>query len=134
MTVITHFKTCALIRNPNGNCCTCRGGQHSIQYVRESLKHDHDVWEAPAPYVLGVQVFWRSVRLVCTRAHYAGDAAHHPWDPGYGWDAVKASTLWAPDGEDESKKLYRAIYSEPNFSQEDEVRLRQIVGELTWPT
>jgi hypothetical protein len=62
-------------------------------------------WEAMHLYKVGDQRCWLSVHLVCTRRHYAGDAAEHPWDPGDGWTPEKASTLWTPNGEEEAKKL-----------------------------
>lgn len=43
-------------------------------------------------------VRWRGVRLICTTGHYAGDKAEHPWDPGWGWPAQIAATLWRPLG------------------------------------
>lgn len=62
-------------------------------------------WEAPETYELGSKVIWKGVRLTCTREHFAGDAAVHPWDPGHGWDEAKAATLWTPDGEVETARL-----------------------------
>jgi len=47
-------------------------------------------------YEVSEAVYWRGVRLICCRAHYCGDAADHPWDPGWGWSAPKASALWEP--------------------------------------
>lgn len=66
-------------------------------------------WHVPHHYKLGDRVMWDGVDLVCTRDHYAGDAAGHPWDPGAGWKATKAATLWAPNGPDEWENLAAAL-------------------------
>lgn len=71
------------------------------------------VWRVPCKYEVGVHVTWEGVRLVCTRAHYAGDAAVHPWDPGDGWSAAKAATLWAPNGEVEAARLRVVVQQRP---------------------
>ena len=62
-------------------------------------------WGVPHWYHLGDRAMWRGVELVCTRDHYAGDAAEHPWDPGCCWPKWKQSTLWAPNGPVEVVKL-----------------------------
>jgi hypothetical protein len=62
-------------------------------------------WRVPHHYKLGDHATWFGVRLVCTRDHYAGEAAEDPWDPGAGWPEKKAATLWAPNGPVEAKKL-----------------------------
>jgi hypothetical protein len=51
-------------------------------------------WHAPHAYRVGDVAWWNGVRLVCTRHHYAGGSASHPWDPGWGWDEAERSRLW----------------------------------------
>ena len=53
-------------------------------------------WRVPAPYDPGDVVQWNGLRLVCTREHYAGEYAVHPWDPGDGWSERARATLWRP--------------------------------------
>ena len=62
-------------------------------------------WDVPHHYRLGDHAIWCGVDLVCTRDHYAGWAASHPWDPAVRWPAKKAPTLWTPNGPDEAAKL-----------------------------
>jgi hypothetical protein len=75
------------------------------KYNEHAQRAEGKPWEAPHPYIEGVRVLWRDVRLVCTLDHYAGYLSEHPWDPGYGWTAPKAATLWTPDGPSELEKL-----------------------------
>lgn len=82
-----------------------------------------DEWRVPESYGIGDQRVWRGVKLVCTKHHYAGDAATHPWDPGDGWKVEKAATLWAPNGRVESEKLRNRALDQP------EGRLRAIMME-----
>lgn len=89
---------------PNKPKSTHPGG-HSSQYEAHAQAIDGKPWKTPHPYVEGVRVTWEGVRLVCTRGHYCGDSAWHPWDPGSGWAPEHAATLWAPDGPDEDRKL-----------------------------
>lgn len=62
-------------------------------------------WVTPYGYDPGDRVLWRGAVLVCGVDHYAGESARHPWDPGWGWRAAKAATLWAPDGENNAELL-----------------------------
>jgi hypothetical protein len=100
-------------------------------------------------YSLGVRAQWRGVMLVCTLAHHAGENADHPWDPGWGWSAEKAATLWAPDGDVEAAKLRAEINGIRNdgahvrplsfgvsrrqhaFAREHGHRLRDVCAALT---
>lgn len=68
----------------------------------------HMNWMAPRAYKVGDHVTWHGVRLVCTREHYAGEQARHPWDPGDGWTPEKAAALWTPNGKGEAGRL-RAV-------------------------
>jgi hypothetical protein len=54
-----------------------------------------NIWKYGS-FKAGDRVRWRGVRLVCCTDHYVGDAAEHPWDPGWGWAAWKANVLWEP--------------------------------------
>ena len=60
-------------------------------------------------WTVGERCTWVGVTLVCCRRHYAGERAVHPWDPAAGWSAVKAATLWAPDGDVEEARLIAAV-------------------------
>lgn len=62
-------------------------------------------WVTRHAYSVGDRATWEGVALVCTRNHYAGDAATHPWDPGNGWCVEKAATLWTPNGPIEVERL-----------------------------
>lgn len=58
-------------------------------------RRSSDVWQEGS-YKLGDHARWRGVRLICCTEHYAGAQADHPWDPGWGWPAARASALWEP--------------------------------------
>lgn len=47
-------------------------------------------------YEPGASCRWRGVKLICCTSHYAGIAATHPWDPGWGWTRQDANALWEP--------------------------------------
>jgi hypothetical protein len=79
--------------------------KHSDEDVAQAWEVDGGVWQVPNPYVFGVCVVWQGVRLLCTRDHYAGGDALHPWDPGHGWDVLKAASLWTPDGDVNTARL-----------------------------
>jgi hypothetical protein len=53
-------------------------------------------WVAGEAYTAGDRRRWEGADLVCTMDHFAGDAADHPWDPGWNWAAGKAACLWTP--------------------------------------
>lgn len=58
------------------------------------------VWKTPRWYHIGDRVRFSGMLLRCGVDHYAGDAANHPWDPGWGW-GDGAALLWTvltPDG------------------------------------
>lgn len=68
------------------------------------------------------------VRLVCTRSHFAGHAAEHPWDPGAGWGPAVAATLWAPDGEVEAAKLTAAVNGIRDDASHSTERMLELYG------
>jgi len=78
----------------------------SDQYISHAWSIDGGEWKAPHPYVEGVRVTWRGARLVCTKGHYCGGSAVHPWDPGDCWRPQHAALLWSPDGPDAVSRLY----------------------------
>jgi hypothetical protein len=57
--------------------------------------NDNRIWKSGS-YAPGDRRRWRGVWLVCCTDHYAGDAAKHPWDPGWGWPSWRANALWEP--------------------------------------
>ena len=71
-------------------------------------------------YKLGDHCYWRGVRLVCCTAHYCGDAADHPWDPGHGWSAERANALWEPATRRD--RLLLALVGDPRRSPAPVVR------------
>lgn len=102
----------------------------SPQYEDHARSIDGKDWKTPHGYIEGIRVTWRGVRLVCTRGHYCGDSAWHPWDPGSGWHPRDAAILWAPDGPDEERKLRELLprigelEDEQNAKAEAEARAR----------
>lgn len=86
-------------------------------------------WTAPASYSVGEHREWRGVRLVCTREHYAGDAAEHPWDPADQWSAQKAATLWTPSGPEEVGRLASLMVA----AQDEDERLYAVISEAVCP-
>ena len=104
------------------------------QYIAHAWSINGHAWKIPHPYVLGVKVTWQGhpavtpVVLVCTTDHYAGHMADHPWDPGDGWNARRASGLWAPNGPVETERLIAVIRAIQHDHVRSFTKLAQHVG------
>jgi len=52
-------------------------------------------WRTCLWYHIGDRVRFAGMLLRCGVDHHAGQAAAHPWDPGWGW-GNGAALLWTP--------------------------------------
>lgn len=64
-------------------------------------------WRTGRSWDEGERCVWNGARLLCGRSHFAGDSAIDPWDPGSGWDAAKAATLWSPVSHIDARRLLK---------------------------
>lgn len=90
-------------------------------------------WETEESYHVGDHVRWGKARLVCTREHYAGPAAEHPWDPGHGWGVLEAAALWTPISHAHKKNLLSelgVIVQEPDDTRRLEAVILAACGVL----